>query len=336
MTPFTRWTDAVNFFAKVHGDCSILVLGGVGMYQSSLRTRQTNHEGLAVVAVQTTCYRVAKGDEMNPLLIVVVAIGIPLICYIVPKRYPGTKLARFLSVAFWVLVGLSWLYTQYSDRERQRLQAERLQAERLQAERLQAERLQAERLQADSWVVLSLAPITIEDLAPSPDKIPDLIGLVNDPRFQQLAPWQMDLVMIKADPSLKGWSAYKLEVLTDFLTRPPKSPGLAVTVKHHGVTYRAVCSFSKLHYTDPDIAQEFADRDQPCGTLVSQYVGKTVPDWPSGSQKPTIGIQLKVGMSFDPKRQKTLTFVARPNQREEYTEEYSIWSDDSPVSPVKE
>jgi hypothetical protein len=80
----------------------------------------------------------------------------------------------------------------------------------------------------------------------------------------------MDLVMIKADPSLEGSSAYKLAMLTDLLTRPPKSLGLAVTVKHHGVTYRAVCSFSKLHYTDPDMAQEFANRDQPCGTLVTQ------------------------------------------------------------------
>lgn len=162
--------------------------------------------------------------------------------WFVPVRHPGTRSARFLSVAGRVILVLgvgSRLYTLYSDRERQR--------------------------QADSWVVLSLAPITIEDLAPSPDKIPDLIGLVNDPRFQQLAPWQMDLVMIKADPSLEGSSAYKLAMLTDLLTRPPKSLGLAVTVKHHGVTYKAVCSFSKLHYTDPDMPQGLQTGINPVG-----------------------------------------------------------------------
>jgi hypothetical protein len=60
VTPFTRWTDTVNFFAKVHGDCSILieVLGGIGIHQRALRPRQTGHEGIAAVAVQTSCRHV--------------------------------------------------------------------------------------------------------------------------------------------------------------------------------------------------------------------------------------------------------------------------------------
>lgn len=233
----------------------------------------------------------------------VIALSLSFARYIVARRHPGTKLARFLSVAgrvTWVVVGVaSWLSTQYSHKRR--------------------------RIEADSWVVMSLAPITIEDLAPSPDKIPNLIDLVTDPEFQQLTPLQMYLIMIKVDPSLEGSSAYKLEMLADLMTGPPKSLGLSVTVKRHGGVYKALCSTSKLHYTDPDMPKKFANKEQPCGKLVSQYVGKTVPDWPVGGQRPALGIQVWVGMSTDAKKQGTLTFVAN-GQREEYSEEYIIWS----------
>lgn len=85
-----------------------------------------------------------------------------------------------------------------------------------------------------------------------------------------------------------------------------------------------------MHFTDPDMSEEFANRDQPCGRLVRQWVGKTVSNWPEGHPPTARADGWTVGVTAHPQLG-TLQLLANKH-REEYSEFYFIWS----VEPAKQ
>ena len=49
------------------------------------------------------------------------------------------------------------------------------------------------------------------------------------------------------------------------------------TMRHHGNVYKARCLNSYMMLKDPDIPQQLRHKDRPCGSLIREYVGHTIP-----------------------------------------------------------